>query len=102
MSRKQKGWHLMSLLANNSVLRVDCYLYKYTFCSKGLRDKFRNAVCYAVQLGVMDLEKAELELVMQELNKTVNNFEGRVHRQNFFQELLLMGDLFSEIAKFGW
>ena len=30
------------VVANSSVLRLDYYLYKYTFSSKGLRDKFKG------------------------------------------------------------
>lgn len=48
------------VVANSSVLRLDYYLYKYTFTSKRLRDKFRNAVCYVVQVGILDLEKENL------------------------------------------
>ena len=87
------------VFANNSVLRVDYYLYKYTFCSKGLRDKFKNTVCYAVQLGVLDLEKADLELVIQGLEKTFPNLEYRKQRQNFHQELLRMRDFYREITR---
>ena len=87
------------VVANNSVLRVDYYLYKYTFCSKGLRDKFKNTVCYAVQLGVLDLEKADLELVIQGLEKTIPNLEYRKQRQNFHQKLLRMKDFYREITR---
>ena len=87
------------VVANNSVLRVDYYLYKYTFCSKGLRDKFSNTVCYAVQLGVLDLEKADLELVIQGVKKTIPNLEYRKQRQNFHQELLRMRDFYREITR---
>ena len=87
------------VIANNSVLRIDYYLYKYTFCSKDLRDEFKNTVCYAVQLGVLDLEKADLELVIQGLEKTIPNLEYRKQRQNFQQELLHMRDLYREITR---
>ena len=87
------------VFANNSVLRVDYYLYKYTFCSKGLRDKFKNNVSYAVQLGVLDLEKADLELVIQGLEKTIPNLEYRKQRQNFHHELLRMRDFYREITR---
>ena len=87
------------VIANNSVLRVDYYLYKYTFCSKGLRDKFKNTVCYAVQLGVLDLEKADLELVIQGLEKTTPNLEYENQLQNFHQELLRMRDFYREITR---
>ena len=87
------------VIANNNVLRVDYYLYKYTFCSKGLRDKFKNTVCYAVQVGVLDLEKADLELVIQGLEKTIPNLEYRKQLQNFHQELLRMRDFYREISR---
>ena len=87
------------VFANNSVLRVDYYLYKYTFCSKGLRDKFKNTVCYVVQLGVLNLEKADLELVIQGLEKTIPNLEYRKQLQNFHRELLRMRDFYREITR---
>lgn len=89
------------IFANNSVLRVDYYLYKYTFSSKGMRDKFRNAVCYVVQVGVMDLEKADIDQVRQELNKTLTttNLENLRQSQKLHREVGGTCDLYSEITR---
>ena len=57
-----------------------------------MRDKFRNAVCYVVQVtvqvGVMDLEKADLDQVEQELGKTLTttNLENLRQSQKLHQE----------------
>ena len=42
---------LLSIKLNNFLKGITS---QYTFFSKGLRDKFKNAVCYAVQMGVID------------------------------------------------
>ena len=82
------------VVANSSVLRLDYYLYKYTFSSKGLRDKFKNAACYVVQVGILDLERADLDEVKQELEKYVANID----ELKFYQQVILMSDLFREIT----
>ena len=64
-----KSFHVV--FANNSLLRIDYYMYKYDFSSKGLRDKAQNALCYAVQVAVLDLKKVDPQVVLYELDKTI-------------------------------
>ena len=84
------------VISNSSVLRVDYHVYKFAFSSKGLRDKFECAICYVVQLGILNLEKANLDEVKEELAKCITNIEDF----KFLRELILMGDLFREITRF--
>ena len=83
------------VVANSSVLRLDYCLYKCTFSSKGSRDNFKNAVCYVVQVGIMDLEKADLDVVKQEFEKNVTNID----ELKFHHQVILMIDLFREITR---
>lgn len=91
------------VFANNSFLRVDYYLCKYTLSSNGFKDKFKNAVCYVVQVGVLDLEKADLDLVKQELDKTVTNVnlqdQDTEQTQNLPQEVACMADFYRAITR---
>lgn len=84
------------VISNSSVLRVDYHVYKFAFSSKGLRDKFECGICYVVQLGILNLEKANLDEVKEELAKCITNIEDF----KFLRELILMGDLFREITRF--
>lgn len=83
------------VISNSSVLRVDYHVYKFAFSSKGLRDNFECAICYVVQLGILNLEKANLDEVKEELAKCITNIEDF----KFLRELILMGDLFREITR---
>ena len=83
------------VISNSSVLRVDYLVYKFAFSSKGLKDKFECAICYVVQLGILNLEKANLEEVKEELTKCITNIEDF----KFLRELIVMGDLFREITR---
>ena len=89
------------VFADNSFLRVDYYLCKYTFSSKGFKEKFKNAVCYAVQVGVLDLQKADLDLVKQELHKTVTtrNNDDTKQTQSLYHEVLYAADLYKRITR---
>ena len=59
------------VFANNSLLRIDCMFYKYEFSSKGLIDKAQNIFCYYLQVGVLDLEKVDPQILLYELTKAV-------------------------------
>lgn len=45
--------------------------YKYEFSSKGLIDKAQNIFCYYLQVGVLDLEKVDPQILLYELTKAV-------------------------------
>lgn len=59
--------------ANNSLLRVDYLMYKYNFSSKGILHKFENAFCYVMQIGVLDLEKVNSQVLLYEMTKSIGN-----------------------------
>lgn len=57
--------------ANNSLLRVDYLMYKYNFSSQGILSKYENAFCYVMQIGVLDLEKVNPQILLYEMTKTI-------------------------------
>lgn len=59
------------IYANNSLLRLDYMLYKYEFTSSGLKTKFENAFCYYMQVGVLDLEKVNSQILLYELTRAI-------------------------------
>ena len=63
------------VFANNTLLRVDYYCYKYEFGSHGLRDKFRNAFSYVVQVGVLDNIRVDPQIALYELGKSIGSSE---------------------------
>lgn len=50
---EKQGYHVV--FANNSLVRVDYLIYKYEFTSKGIKKIAKNAFCYYLQVGVLDL-----------------------------------------------
>lgn len=66
---EKQDFHVV--FANNSLLRIDCLFYKYEFSSKGLIDKAQNIFCYYLQVGVLDLEKVDPQILLYELTKAV-------------------------------
>ena len=66
---EKQDFHVV--FANNSLLRIDCMFYKYEFSSKGLIDKVQNIFCYYLQVGVLDLEKVDPQILLYELTKAV-------------------------------
>ena len=59
------------IYANNSLLRLDYMMYKYEFSSKGLKDEYQNAFCYYMQVGVLDLEKVDPQILLYELTRAI-------------------------------
>ena len=59
------------VFSNNSLLRVDYMMYKYQFEFKGLKDEVQNGFCYFAQVGVLDLQKVNPQIVLYELTKSV-------------------------------
>ena len=66
---EKQDFHVV--FANNSLLRIDYMFYKYEFSSKGLIDKAQNIFCYYLQVGVLDLEKVDPQILLYELTKAV-------------------------------
>ena len=59
------------IYANNSLIRLDYKTYKYTFASKGLKDECTNAFCYCMQVGILDLEKVDPQIMLYELTRAI-------------------------------
>ena len=59
--------------ANNSLLRIDCYMYKYQFQSDGLISSSKNIFGYYIQVGVLDLIKFNPQIVLYELTSSVGD-----------------------------
>lgn len=67
--KEKRGFHVV--FAQNGLCRVDYHMYKYDFSSKGLREKVENALCFVVQISVLDINKVDPQVVLYELDKTV-------------------------------
>ena len=61
------------VFSNNSLLRVDYMMYKYQFESHGVKDKYENGFCYFAQIGVLDMEKVNRQVMLYELTKSVGS-----------------------------
>ena len=59
------------IYANNSLLRLDYMLYKYEFTSTGLKSNYKNAFCCYMQIGVLDLEKVNSQILLYELTRAI-------------------------------
>ena len=59
------------IYANNSLLRLDYMMYKYEFASRGLKTNYKNAFCYYMQVGVLDLEKVNSQILLYELTRAI-------------------------------
>ena len=57
------------IYANNS-LRLDYMMYNYKLREEGAIDKTKSAFCYYMQIGVLDLEKVNPEILLYEITKT--------------------------------
>lgn len=90
--QERSGSHVV--FANSSFLRVNYYLYKYEFSSKDLKAKFKNAVCYILQVGVVDIINTDSDLVIEELNSTIGSsamsvkLSMRIHQKASFMGFL--------------
>ena len=69
-SEKKKSHVFFS---NNSLLRIDCYMYKYQFQSDGLISSSKNIFGYYIQVGVLDLIKVNPQIVLYELTSSVGD-----------------------------
>ena len=59
------------VFANNSLLRIDYMMYKYEFSSKGIVQEVKNVFCYYLQVGVLDLEKVNPQILLYELTRAI-------------------------------
>ena len=69
--QEMKTFQLM--FSSNSLLRVDYMMYKYQFESHGVKDKYESGFCYFAQIGVLDLEKVNRQVMLYELTKSVGS-----------------------------
>ena len=89
------------VFANNSLLRIDFYIYKYDFSSEGLREKIQNAFCYVVQVGVLDLKKVDPQVVLYELDKSIGTGNIPDAIAKIKEEVKYMEELYNVIDHFG-
>lgn len=85
--------------ANNSILRVDYHMYKYDFSTQGLREKAENAFCYVVQVSVLDLKKADPQIVLYELDKAVGEGSIQGMTKKLHEEAGFMEDLYKVLRR---
>ena len=83
--------------ANNSLLRVDYLMYKYNFSSKGILSKYENAFCYVMQVGVLDLEKVNPQILLYEMTKTIGQDDLQEAAKNLDQLAKFGKELYSTI-----
>lgn len=83
--------------ANNSLLRVDYLMYKYNFSSKGILSKYENAFCYVMQVGVLDLEKVNPQILLYEMTKTIGQRDLEDAAKNLDQLAKFGKELYSTI-----
>ena len=67
---EKQGYHVV--FANNSLVRVDYLIYKYEFTSKGIKKIAKNAFCYYLQVGVLDLMKVNPQVLLYELSRAID------------------------------
>ena len=89
------------VFANNSLLRIDFYIYKYDFSSEGLREKIQNAFCYVVQVGVLDLKKVDPQVVLYELDKSIGTVNIPDAIAKIKEEVKFMEELYKVIDHLG-
>ena len=58
------------IYANNSLLRLDYMLYNYKLRDEAVIDTTKSAFGYYMQIGVLDLEKVNPEILLYEITKT--------------------------------
>lgn len=89
------------VFANNSLLRIDFYIYKYDFSSEGLREKIQNAFCYVAQVGVLDLKKVDPQVVLYELDKSIGTGHIPEAIATIKEEVKFMEELYKVIDHLG-
>ena len=96
---EKQDFHVV--FANNSLLRIDCMFYKYEFSSKGLIDKAQNIFCYYLQVGVLDLEKVDPQILLYELTKAVGERSLPGASRHLKELNAFAKDLYSAINEMG-
>lgn len=96
---EKQDFHVV--FANNSLLRIDCMFYKYEFSSKGLIDKAQNIFCYYLQVGVLDLEKVDPQILLYELTKAVGESSLPGASRHLKELNAFAKDLYSAINEMG-
>ena len=66
---EKQDFHVV--FAKNSLLRIDYLIYKYEFSSKSIKKIAKNAFCYYLQAGVLDLEKVGPQVLMYETSMAI-------------------------------
>ena len=95
--QQRSGSHVV--FANSSFLRVNYYLYKYEFSSRGLKAMFKNAVCYMLHVGVLDIKNTDSNLLKNELNSTIGtNIVSSKLSKKILQSVSSMSFLYKRIT----
>ena len=84
--------------ANNSLLRIDYMMYKYTFSSTGVMSKYENAFCFLLQIGVLDMTKVNPQILLFELTKTIGNENLEAAGRELAQVAVFAKNLYGTIA----
>ena len=95
--KEKRDFHV--IYANNSLLRVDYHMYKYDFSSDGLRHKAENALCYVIQVAVLDLKKIDPQVVLYELDRAVGEDNIEAATQKLDEEAGYMEDLYKVLSR---
>ncbi|KAL9984104.1 hypothetical protein ACROYT_G006364 [Oculina patagonica] len=69
--QEKRAFHVV--FADNGLLRVDCYMYKYNFDLKGLKEKHESIFGYFIQVGVLDVMKVAPQILLYELTRSVGD-----------------------------
>ena len=96
---EKQDFHVV--FANNSLLRIDYMFYKYEFSSQGLIDKAQNIFCYYLQVGVLDLEKVDPQILLYELTKAVGESSLPGASRHLKELNAFAKDLYSAINEMG-
>ena len=96
---EKQDFHVV--FANNSLLRIDYMFYKYEFSSKGLINKAQNIFCYYLQVGVLDLEKMDPQILLYELTKAVGESSLPAASRHLKELNAFAKDLYSAINEMG-
>jgi len=95
--KEKREFHVV--YANNNILRIDYHMYKYDFSSHGLRDKLQNALCYVVQIAVLDLKKVDPQVVLYELDKTIGAGKIQAATEKLHEEAKYMEELYKVLSR---
>lgn len=81
-------------MEHNAFVRVDAYVWKYYFGSKGLSDKVEQAICYTFCKSVIDHQKVPIDTMIFLISQGVDDDDAKI--KAYFQK---MRELYNELKK---